>query len=331
MLQLARIKEYAVPDHSAPRFHQFHYETAGELKQELLSGLRSTHASINPKFLYNSLGSVLFDAITQLSEYYPTRSEAEIFRVHGAAIAQETGVVETMIDLGAGDCAKAQSLFGRLCPSQYVPVDISVDYLRSSVDRLAGQFPDIDIVAIGVDFVQALQLPEEVGQSRRLFFYPGSSIGNLTPAAALEFLKQLRTECGDDGGVLIGIDLLKPRTILEPAYDDALGVTGAFNLNMLRNVNRILDSNFDVRNWKHVARFNEEESRIEMHLRTEQGATVSLPDGNRVFGAGEQIHTECSYKYDPQQFSAMLEEAGFEAIRYWTDSKQWFSVFSARA
>jgi dimethylhistidine N-methyltransferase len=315
----------------APRFHQFHSETTAELKQELLDGLTAVAASINPKFLYNKLGSVLFDAITLLPEYYPTRLEAEIFRDHGPAIAREIGPIETMIDLGAGDCAKAQALFGRLMPRQYVPIDISVDYLRAAVTRLGGLYPELDIVAIGTDFVQALQLPREVGRHRRLFFYPGSSIGNLTPPEALKLLRQLRLECGSDGGVLIGIDLVKPAAILEPAYDDAVGVTAAFNLNMLRNVNRILGSDFDVTQWRHVACFNAQESRVEMHLRAQTELDVRMPGGDRHFAAGEQIHTECSYKYAPEDFSAMLEEAGFGAVSYWTDAQRWFSVFSARA
>jgi dimethylhistidine N-methyltransferase len=313
-----------------PRFHQLHSENADAVKNELLAGLQLPNAAISPKFLYDELGSSLFTAITQLPEYYPTRSENEIVARHATEIARHTGPVQTLIDLGAGDCVKAERLFAHLAPRQYVPIDISVDYLRAAVSRLAGRYPDIEMVAVGMDFFDDMVLPDDVSKEQRVFFYPGSSIGNLAPAHAAELLARVRRECSG-GGLIIGVDLLKPREILEPAYDDALGVTAAFNLNMLRHVNHIVGTDFDVAQWQHAAWFNEARSRIEMHLQARTDTTISWPGGTRSFSHGDRIHTENSYKYSPSAFKTMLEHAGFRNVRYWTDERKWFAVFSARA
>lgn len=312
------------------RFHQLHSESTGAIKRELLDGLCAQSPYIDPKFFYDSLGSTLFNAITLTPEYYPTRAEAEIFSQHIEAIAAHVGSVGSMIDLGAADCRKAESLFSVLRPSQYVPVDISIDYLRAAVSRIEAGFPDLDIVALGMDFSDRLVLPAEVGDVERLFFYPGSSIGNLSPETALPLLSSLREACGDDGGLLIGIDRVKDPAILTRAYDDALGVTSAFNLNVLRHINAMIGSNFDISQWRHVALFDEAKSRVEMHLEARCDIEVELPAGVRQFDAGERIHTECSYKYTPEAFTDLLRNAGFSHVEHWTDSRAWFSVFSAR-
>lgn len=299
-------------------------------QQELRDGLLDNPAHIDPKFLYDALGSSLFTAITQLPEYYPTRCEAEIFERHGQDIARCVGPVQTMIDLGAGDCAKAERLFASLRPRHYVPIDISVDYLQSAVRRLRLSYPDLRISPIGLDFSQALALPPEIAPEQRLFFYPGSSIGNLDPAAALAMLRRIRRQCAG-GGLLVGVDRVKPRQVLEPAYDDALHLTAAFNLNLLRHVNGVLGSDFDVDDWRHVALFNSDHSRIEMHLQARHAVTVTWPGDARHFAPGERIHTENSYKFAPQAFAELLRRAGFDGIEHWSDARGWFSVFSARA
>jgi dimethylhistidine N-methyltransferase len=314
----------------APRFHQRHIETTDTVRKELLEGLAKSQADISPKFLYDELGSSLFTAITLLDEYYPTRCENEVFARHAEDIVAHAGSVRTLIDLGAGDCAKAERLLAHLRPAQYVPVDISVEYLKTAVKRIADRYPDLDIVALGMDFFHDLALPEEVHTDQRAFFYPGSSIGNLPPDHAAELLSTMRRQC-TDGALIIGVDLVKAPDILAPAYDDAVGVTAAFNLNLLRHVNRILGSNFDLTQWRHVACFNEARSRMEMHLSARAANTVSWPGGGRRFEEGEKIHTEDSYKYRPQAFKAMLARAGFGQIRYWTDEREWFAVFCARA
>ncbi|WP_251863103.1 L-histidine N(alpha)-methyltransferase [Achromobacter sp. Marseille-Q4962] len=299
-------------------------------QRELQAGLLDRPAHIDPKFLYDALGSSLFSAITQLPEYYPTRCEAEIFERHGADIARHAGTAQTLVDLGAGDCAKAERLFPALRPRHYVPVDISADYLQAAVRRLRLSYPELRITPLGQDFSQSLSLPADIPEAGRLFFYPGSSIGNLDPDGALAMLERIRALC-PDGGLLVGVDLVKSSAILEPAYDDALHLTAAFNLNLLRHVNAVLDADFDVDDWRHVALFDRRRSRIEMHLEARRNVRVAWPEGERLFAAGERIHTENSYKFTPQAFTALLERAGFASVRHWSDSRGWFSVFGARA
>ena len=305
-------------------------ESPSAEQAELHDGLLDDPAHIDPKFLYDALGSSLFTAITQLPEYYPTRCETEIFQRHGADIARHVGDVTSMIDLGAGDCVKAERLFSRLRPRHYIPIDISADYLQAAVQRLRLAYPDLSLTAIGQDFSQTLSLPTTVPRDQRLFFYPGSSIGNLSPDDALAMLQRIRAQC-EGGGLLVGVDRVKPKQVLEPAYDDALHLTAAFNLNLLRHVNAVLDSDFDVADWHHVALFNTERSRIEMHLEAVRAVRVTWPGGSREFRAGERIHTENSYKFTPQAFSELLHNAGFRDVAHWSDSRGWFSVFSARA
>lgn len=297
---------------------------------ELHEGLLDSAAHIDPKFLYDALGSSLFTAITQLPEYYPTRCEDEIFQRHGKDIARHVGPVQAMIDLGAGDCVKAERLFASLRPSHYVPVDISADYLQAAVRRLKLSYPDMRITAVGQDFSHELAMPEGVPAQQRLFFYPGSSIGNLSPEDARAMLQRIRGQC-EGGGLLVGVDRVKSRQVLEPAYDDALHLTAAFNLNLLRHVNSLLDADFDVEDWRHVALFNSARSRIEMHLEAQRAVRVAWPGGQREFSAGERIHTENSYKFTPQSFADLLASAGYRDVAHWSDSRGWFSIFSARA
>lgn len=317
------------------QFIQRNQQDIDAIRDELIAGLSAPRASISPKYLYDPLGSRLFEAICELPEYYPTRTEAAIFDAHASAIAQSVGRGATLIDLGAGNCAKAARLFLVLQPAQYVPIDISVDFMHEAVARLQQQFPQIDMTAIGMDFSATLDLPEAVSREKRHFFYPGSSIGNFTPQEALRFLKRLRRACEidgrPDGGILIGVDLVKDKVILDAAYDDALGVTACFNLNLLNHLNRLLDADFDVRNWQHRGFFNEEASRIEMHLEARSNHTVRWRGGERRFERGESIHSENSYKYTQKRFVALLQDAGFGDVQTWTDPREWFMVCHAQA
>jgi dimethylhistidine N-methyltransferase len=286
----------------------------------------------SPKYLYDVLGSRLFAAICELPEYYLTRTEAAIFESHLYDIAESVGRGTTLIDLGAGNCAKAARLFPDLQPRQYVPVDISVDFLRDSVELLHQRFPQVQITGVGLDFSSMLELPDAVHPENRLFFYPGSSIGNFTPEQAVGFLQRVRAACGErDGGVLLGIDLIKDRKLLDAAYDDALGVTASFNLNLLMHLNALLNADFDVRDWQHRGFFNEKQSRIEMHLEARRNLTVTWQGGQRHFGEGERIHTENSYKYTQEAFVHLLRQAGFSAPRIWTDVHDWFMICHAQA
>ncbi|WP_296447824.1 L-histidine N(alpha)-methyltransferase [Rhodoferax sp. UBA5149] len=313
-----------------PRFVQLHHDDHAAVRAELASGLQASAAYTSPKYLYDALGSRLFEAITELPEYYPTRTEASIFARDASEMAARIPQGLTLVDLGAGNCQKAARLFDVLRPARYVAVDISVAFLRGALLSLQRQHPALDMVGVGMDFSTTLTLPPPAGEGPRLVFYPGSSIGNFTPAEALTFLRQAR-QTAQGGGLLIGVDLVKPVSVLAPAYDDALGVTAAFNRNMLLHINRLLGSDFDVSQWRHRALFNARQARIEMHLDAMQDVTVRWPGAQRHFKQGESIHTENSYKYTLQQFEALLREAGFSQVTPWRDAQDWFAVFLARA
>lgn len=315
----------------SPVFIQRYVENQAAVHAELQQGLLATVATTSPKYLYDALGSRLFEAITELPEYYPTRVEASIFEQFLPDMAMAAGLGHTLIDLGAGNCQKAARLFAALRPEKYVAVDISVDFLKQSLTSLQRQNPDLPMLGLGMDFSSSLDLPNEVGTGSRLFFYPGSSIGNFTPAAALQFLRQIHAACKGQGGLLIGVDLVKDTTVLQAAYDDALGVTAAFNRNMLRHINTLLGGDFKINQWQHRALFNTELSRIEMHLDAMEDLTVRWEGGERKFAKGEAIHTENSYKYTVETFSQLLKNAGFQAVKPWQDANQQFCVFWARA
>lgn len=305
------------------------------LRQELASGLLQSAASVAPKFFYDKLGSRLFEAITELPEYYLTRTEAAVFAEHLPAIRQALGADFSFIDLGCGSCVKAGGLFhAGVSPARYVAVDISVDFLRESLQHLQRELPTIEMLGIGLDFTDAFQLPDYLPAERRMFFYPGSSIGNFSPPEARRFLRRLAGQIDSSGGLLIGIDLIKDKALLDAAYDDSLGVTAAFNRNLLRHVNARLDADFDIGDWQHVAYYNASEARIEMYLEARRALTTAWPDAGgrrlRHFAAGERIHTENSYKYSPEGFAAVLASAGFGDLRLWTDRHGWFALFFAR-
>jgi len=318
----------------APRFFECPNPYAPSPAVEAAAGLAATPANVPPKFLYDALGSKLFDAITELPEYYPTRTEAAIFNSHSGAIAGEIkaafGRDVQLVDLGAGSCTKAERLFAAFAVRRYVAVDIAVAYLRGTLERLQQRHPQLDVVGVGLDFSSRLVLPTEVAGTPSLLFFPGSSIGNFAREQALHLLRQAHTAtCG--GALLIGVDLVKPIGLIEAAYDDPLGVTAAFNLNLLRHLNRLLGADFDVREWRHVAFFDVAASRIEMHLEARRALTVHWPGGERRFDASERIHTEDSYKWSRDEFGALLRAAGFRDLRTWTDPRDWFAVVLARA
>lgn len=312
-------------------FIQIYRKNDDAIRAELSAGLLAPHAHTSPKYLYDALGSKLFSAICELPEYYPTRTEAAILDRHLHDIARSIGQGVTLIDLGAGNCEKAARLFPALQPVQYVPVDISADFLRDAVERLRHRHPEIRMTALGMDFSSSLNFPETVRRDRRLFFYPGSSIGNFTPEHAAEFLASVHAACDAEGGLLIGIDLVKDTQILHAAYDDAIGLTAAFNRNLLHHMNHLLDADFDARDWRHRCHFNPRESRIEMHLDAVRDVTVRWSDGERCFRQNESIHTENSYKYTRERFLQLLERAGFGHLRTWTDPRNWFMVCHACA
>jgi len=313
----------------SPRFLQSPMADAGV--EAARAALLAPRATIAPKYFYDALGSRLFEAITELAEYYPTRTEAAIFAEHGAAIGAACGTGSILVDLGAGNCAKAASLFPLLAPKRYVAIDVSVDFLRDALGRVQRENPLLDVVGLGQDFSAGLELPAGLlDDGRPLFFYPGSSIGNFTRDEAFAFLRRIHAQA-EGGGLLIGVDLVKPRAVLEAAYDDALGVTAAFNLNALRHLDAAIGADFSPRQWRHVALYDANASRIEMHLEAREPLVVRWPGGERRFAPGERIHTESSYKYTVAGFTSLLRDAGFREPRAWTDANGWFAVFHAAA
>lgn len=314
----------------APSLLQLACEDPLATRAAIFAGFSASTAAVSPKYFYDALGSRLFSAITELPEYYPTRTEATIFARYQGEMAADLVPVTTLVDLGAGNCEKAASLFAALHVQRYVAVDISVSYLQDSLACLQRKHPTMEMLGIGFDFSQSLNLPAEVGSGPRTMFYPGSSIGNFTPAEALHFLQQVHAASAG-GALLIGVDLVKPTVILERAYDDPLGVTAAFNRNLLRHLNALVGSDFVIEDWRHVAFFNVSASRIEMHLEAVRPTVVHWAEGERVFSAGERIHTENSYKWQPDDFAELLHAAGFCRVDSWTDDAGWFAVFRAFA
>ena len=306
-------------------------DTRPDARAEIGAGLLAESATIAPKYLYDPLGSRLFEAITELPEYYPTRTERAILATSISDIAAAVGRGATLIDLGAGNCAKAASLFGALRPAQYVAIDIADEILGQSLNGLRQSYPGIEMLGLAQDFSAELTLPPRVRAQRRLFFYPGSSIGNFVPGDALRLLTMIRSRCGSDGRLLIGVDLVKDPAVLEAAYDDALGVTRAFNLNLLNHINVLIGSDFKLGDFAHRALFNRSLKRIEMHLEAQRDLVVTWPEGMRAFTRGERIHTENSYKFELPELTALLQRAGFERVATWTDDRRWFGVCLASA
>nr|WP_275983320.1 L-histidine N(alpha)-methyltransferase [Propionivibrio soli] len=300
-------------------------------QEEIVSGLSREPPMIPPKYFYDSHGSMLFERITRLPEYYPTRTERSIMGTHGRDMAQRIPAESTVIELGAGNCEKAHELCSLIRPACYVPIDISADFLHDAAQALRDAHPTLDVRPVVADLAADIDLDGEVPAERRLVFYPGSSIGNFEPDDAAGLLSRSRRLLDGDGAMLVGVDLVKEESVLHAAYNDAENVTAAFNLNALAHLNRLIGSNFDLREWRHHAFFNHARSRIEMHLEALVDTTVAWMGGERRFRRGERIHTENSYKYGIEDFAGLLDRAGFSSIVCWTDPRRWFAVFLAHA
>jgi L-histidine N-alpha-methyltransferase len=295
---------------------------------EVIDGLKATPKSIAPKFLYDARGSALFNAICTTEAYYPTRTERGIYEQQAGAIAEAVGEDTTVIEFGPGDMSKVRLLLDHLQPRTYVGIDVSVAQLEDAGPVLAADYPWLQVVAICGDFGPSAQLEDQLpDDSRRVAFFPGSTIGNLEPAAAEVFLRGLRDMVGKSGAVIVGVDLQKPKSILETAYNDPEGYTRAFNLNLLTRINRELGANFDERRFRHKAIYNEELGRMEMHLVSVAEQQVRIGDEVIDFQPGETIHTESSWKYTRDRFTRLTEKAGFTSHRFFTDERGWFGVF----
>lgn len=302
-------------------------------RQQLLDGLMQPQASINPKFFYDEHGCELFTRICELEEYYPTRTEAAVFQQNADEISGALLKHAQWVDLGCGDCSKTRRWLEYLEPARVIGVDIAGEFLQACLANIADGYPELECIGVISDFTRRLDLTKLLAESPDnlpIFFYPGSSIGNFERNDALRLLRRIRQHCGTQGQLLIGVDLVKPVAVLEAAYNDAEGVTAAFNLNVLEVANRVLDANFDPSAFQHSAIYDTRNNRIEMRLVATRPHTVRLgTSAVRQFQRGEYIITEHSHKYTPTGFSLLLDEAGFTQQRLWTDQQGWFGVFLA--
>ena len=306
--------------------------TGSDDHAEVVAGLREDPARISPKYFYDELGCALYGAICRLPEYYPTRTELAIFRDQRAAIATAVGSGRQFVDIGAGDCCKAEGWLAFVAPARYIAVDIAGHEIANALDRMAPDFPEVEMIGVVDDFSRGLNLDGILDARPATFFYPGSSIGNFTPEEALPFLASIHGQCaGRPGsGLLIGVDGKKQKGVLDAAYDDALGVTAAFNRNVLLHLNRRFAFDFQLHGFEHKGFYNEALGRIEMHLESLRDQSVNLGGGiTRRFRGGERIHTENSYKYAAAEFEALLAAAGFAKVQRWSDAAQGYFVFYA--
>jgi L-histidine Nalpha-methyltransferase len=295
-------------------------------RQDVIAGLSLPQKALPPKHFYDAAGSRLFERICRLPEYYPTRTELAITRAQAGAIARFAGRGGVLLEYGSGESLKTRLLLRAMRPSVYMPVDISEDALRLAVAKLRRAFPGLRIAPVAGDFSRPLDLPRFRGRDRRVVYFPGSTIGNLTPQEAQAFLRMTRGQVGPRGAMLVGVDLKKDATVLHAAYNDSRGVTAAFNLNLLSRINRELGGDFDLRRFAHYAFYNAPLGRIEMHLVSLVAQTVNVGDHRFAFDRGETIHTENSYKYSVEEFHALAAESGFRGEKVWTDRRGLFSV-----
>ncbi|HEV2211060.1 MAG TPA: L-histidine N(alpha)-methyltransferase [Verrucomicrobiae bacterium] len=297
-------------------------------RRDVLAGLSRPIKALPCKYLYDDEGARLFELICELDEYYPTRTELRILRENMHEIAACLGRAVNLVDLGSGSGAKARLLLKHLSqPTAYWPVDVASAQLVGCAAQAARDFPGLTVVPVCADFTQHFELPRRLpGSGQTVLFFPGSTIGNFEPPHAELFLRRLARVAGVNGGVLIGVDLKKSPAVFNPAYNDAQGVTARFNLNLLNRINRELQANFDLTQFRHQAFYNERPGRIEMHLVSRRPQAVAVEDCQFEFARGEPIVTEHSYKYELNEFRQLAARAGLELVRWWTDERRWFSV-----
>lgn len=310
---------------------RFHYQDLGPAssnsRDEILAGLGEAHKRISPKYFYDDTGSALFEEITRQPEYYPTRTERRILGEHAAEMAAAIGTGTVLMEPGAGSCEKVRLLLDAFKPAAYVPIDIAGEFLQRSASRLQQEFPWLRIAALRADFAAMPSLPADLTADPRTLFYPGSTLGNFSPLQATSFLRHAKRLVGTGGKLLIGVDLDKDSTTLNRAYNDSAGVTARFNLNILNHLNRILPADFQPSQFSHVAFYNRDCHRIEMHLESRTDQTVSAAGSTIHFTAGERIHTEISCKYSVESFTALAAAADLNVRECWRDNDNLFAVF----
>jgi dimethylhistidine N-methyltransferase len=301
-------------------------EQTSALARDVVDGLSQHPKRLPPKYFYDAAGSELFEQITLLPEYYPTRTELGILRERGSAIAAFAPNGAALIEFGAGATTKVRLLLNECAFAAYVPVDISGDFLKAQADALRRDFPRLAVLPVTADFTAPFALPETIAGKPKVGFFPGSTIGNFEPHEACAFLRTARDILGQNAGMIVGVDLEKDDRVLYEAYNDKAGVTARFNLNLLNRINRELGGNFDASAFTHRAIYNRERHRIEMHLISRKAQTVRVLGRSFSFRAGETIHTENSYKYSLERFAALARGSGWTPRACWTDSADMFSV-----
>ena len=305
--------------------HPFDEKTS-VFARDVIEDLSQHPKRLSPKYFYDATGSELFEQITVLPEYYPTRTELTILRDRSRAISAFIPKGAALVEFGAGATTKVRLLLSGCAFSAYVPVDISGDFLKSQADALRADFPDLDVYPVTADFTSPFELPAAVSAMPKVGFFPGSTLGNFEPHEACAFLRSAREILGQGARMVIGVDLEKDERVLYDAYNDAAGVTARFNLNVLHRINRELGGDLDVGAFIHRAIYNRERHRIEMHLISKKALTARILGRNFSFRAGESIHTESSYKYSLDRFNALARGSGWTPLESWTDAAGMFSV-----
>ncbi len=298
---------------------------------DVLAGLSQAQKAVPARWLYDDAGSQLFEDITQVPEYYPTRAETEILRDRCDELGRAIGPGRAVVEFGSGSSVKTPLLLECIDPAAYVPLDIAGDFLRASAADLQGKFPGLPVHPVEADFMRRVELPGAVETMPKLGFFPGSTIGNMVPYTAIDLLRTMRETLGEGSKLLIGMDLIKDADMLEAAYDDAAGVTGAFNLNLAHRINRELDGTIDVANLRHVARWNDGFARVEMHLEAQEAMEFAVSGRDFAMKAGDTIHTENSHKFSRRSSYALLLAGGWTPVHRWRDRKKRFSLILAEA
>lgn len=300
-------------------------------REDVLRGLSETQKAIPARWLYDDAGSQLFEEITRLPEYYPTRAERVILSARGSEFRRLIGEGRAVVEFGSGSSVKTPLLLEAIAPAAYVPLDISGDFLRAAADDLAKRFPSLPVYPVEADFMRHVQLPEKVAELPKLGFFPGSTIGNLVPRTAIELLRTMRATLGEGSQLLIGMDLIKDIQVLQAAYDDAAGVTAEFNLNLARRINREIGGTIPIEDLRHIARWNDDFARIEMHLEAKRNLEFEVSGRRFSMAKGESIHTENSHKFSRRSAATLLLAGEWTPRHRWTDDEERFSLILADA
>ena len=300
-------------------------------RADVLTGLRQSQKAIPARWLYDDAGSQLFEDITQVPEYYPTRAETQILKSQGPAFAEAIGPGRAVVEFGSGSSVKTPLLLAAIEPAAYVPLDIAGDFLRAAAADLQAKFPELPIHPVEADFMRRVELPDAVADLPKLGFFPGSTIGNMVPPTAVDLLRTMRETLGEGSKLLIGMDLIKDADVLEAAYDDADGVTAQFNLNLARRINRELEGTIPIDALRHVALWNDDFARVEMHLEATRDIAFDVAGESFEMTKGSTIHTENSHKFDKRSAAALLLAGGWTPVERWLDAAERFSVILAEA